>query len=102
MLRPPPRSTLFPYTTLFRSGDLGLAVQLHFEPRYAPGFKPLIEAFLDTTVLIDHLGRPFQGTPAEHAVVVGWAKLPNTIMKLRSEEHTSEPPVTPISRMPSS
>src|SRR5437868_14012550 len=22
MLRPPPRSTLFPYTTLFRSGDL--------------------------------------------------------------------------------
>src|SRR5690348_18040520 len=23
MIRPPPRSTLFPYTTLFRSGDLG-------------------------------------------------------------------------------
>jgi predicted TIM-barrel fold metal-dependent hydrolase len=35
-------------------------------------------------VIIDHLGRPFQGTPAEHAVVIGWSKLPNTIMKLSS------------------
>ena len=26
-------------------GDLGLAVQLHFEPRYAPGFEPLIQEF---------------------------------------------------------
>jgi predicted TIM-barrel fold metal-dependent hydrolase len=28
------------------------------------------------------LGRPFQGTPEEHAVVVGWSRLPNTIMKI--------------------
>src|SRR6266404_4173079 len=27
MIRRPPRSTLFPYTTLFRSGAIGLAVQ---------------------------------------------------------------------------
>jgi predicted TIM-barrel fold metal-dependent hydrolase len=65
-------------------GDLGLAVQLHFEPRYAPGFEPLIKEFPRTTVIIDHLGRPFQGTPEEYAVVLGWAKLPNTIMKLSS------------------
>ena len=65
-------------------GDLGLAVQLHFEPRYAPGFEPLIREFPRTTVIIDHLGRPFQGTPQEHAVVLGWAKLPNTVMKLSS------------------
>ena len=26
-----------------QASDLGLAVQLHFEPRYAPGFQPLIE-----------------------------------------------------------
>src|SRR5262245_11266416 len=42
--------------------DAGLAVQLHFEPKYAEGFTPLIKEFKDTTVLIDHLGRPFQGT----------------------------------------
>jgi len=65
-----------------KAADLGLMVQLHLEPRYAPGFEPLIKEFKDTRVIIDHLGRPFQGTPKEHAVVLGWAKLPNTIMKL--------------------
>lgn len=60
----------------------GLAVQLHFEPKYASGFEPLIREFKDTRVIIDHLGRPFQGTPKEHAVVVKWSRFPNTIMKL--------------------
>lgn len=64
--------------------DLGLAVQLHFEPRYAPGFEPLIREFPDTTTIIDHLGRPFQGTPEEHAVAIRWSQYPNTIMKLSS------------------
>jgi predicted TIM-barrel fold metal-dependent hydrolase len=64
--------------------DNGLAMQLHFEPRYAPGFEPLIRAFPDTLVIIDHLGRPLQGTPEEHAVVVGWAKYKNTVMKISS------------------
>lgn len=62
--------------------DNGLAVQLHFEPRYAPGFEPLIREFAKTKVIIDHMGRPFQGTPEEHAVVLRWAKLDNTVMKL--------------------
>ncbi|WP_157972007.1 amidohydrolase family protein [Pleomorphovibrio marinus] len=62
--------------------DAGVAVQLHFEPRYAPGFEPYIKEFSDTTVIIDHLGRPFQGTPEEHEKVIKWADLPNTVMKL--------------------
>jgi predicted TIM-barrel fold metal-dependent hydrolase len=62
--------------------DKDLAVQLHFEPRYAPDFEPLIREFPETRVIIDHLGRPFQGTPEEHAVVVNWSRLPNTIMKI--------------------
>src|SRR3712207_7010072 len=35
MIRPPPRSTLFPYTTLFRSAQqaLGVAVVVQVEPR---------------------------------------------------------------------
>lgn len=65
-----------------QAADLGLAVQLHFEPRHAPGFEPLIKEFKDTKVIIDHLGRPMQGTPREHAVVVAWSKLPNVYMKL--------------------
>lgn len=63
-------------------GDLGLAVQLHFEPRYAPGFEQLIQNFSKTTVIIDHLGRPFQGSEVEHDVVVRWSRFPNTIMKI--------------------
>ena len=74
------------------ASDAVLAVQLHFEPRYAPGFEPLIKEFRDTTVIIDHLGRPFQGTPEEHAVVVGWSKYPNTILKISSLPSTRSYP----------
>src|SRR5262245_28726246 len=66
------------------AADAGLAVQLHFEPRYAPGFEELIKEFAGTTVLVDHLGRPFQGTPAEYDRVVGWSRFPNVVMKLSS------------------
>lgn len=66
------------------AADLGLAMQLHFEPRYAPGFEPYIREFSKLTVIIDHMGRPFQGTPKEHAVVLKWGRYPNTIMKVAS------------------
>jgi predicted TIM-barrel fold metal-dependent hydrolase len=66
------------------AADLGLAVQIHFEPRYAPGFEPYIKEFPKTTVIIDHLGRPQQGTPEEHAAVVGWSKYDNCVMKVSS------------------
>jgi predicted TIM-barrel fold metal-dependent hydrolase len=66
------------------AADLGLAVQLHFEPRYAPGFEAYIKDFAKTTVIIDHLGRPFQGTPKEHAVIVSWARYKNVVVKLSS------------------
>ena len=64
------------------AGDHDLAVQLHFEPRRAPGFEPYIKEFSATKVIIDHLGRPFQGTPEEHEVVVKWSRFNNTILKL--------------------
>lgn len=64
--------------------DHGLAIQLHFEPRYAAGFEPLIREFKQTRVIVDHLGRPFQGAPGEHDRVVRWADFPNVVMKLSS------------------
>ncbi len=72
--------------------DAGLAMQLHFEPRWAPGFAPLIDEFRSTTVIIDHLGRPFQGTVEEHEVVVRWADKPNTIIKLAVYPERSQYP----------
>ena len=62
--------------------ELGLMLQLHLEPRYAPALEPLIQEFTQTTFIIDHLGRPFQGSPEEHAVVVRWSRFKNTVMKL--------------------
>jgi predicted TIM-barrel fold metal-dependent hydrolase len=66
------------------AGDLGICVQLHLEPRYAPHFTPILKEFKDVTVVIDHLGRPLQGTPEEHEVIVDWAKFENTVMKISS------------------
>ena len=44
----------------------------------------MIREFDRTTVIIDHLGRSMQGTPEEYSVVLGWSRLPNTVMKLSS------------------
>jgi predicted TIM-barrel fold metal-dependent hydrolase len=74
------------------AGELGLAVQIHFEPRYAPGFDPLIREFPGTKVVIDHLGRPFQGTAPEYAAVLAWAERPNTVMKLSALPRRDEYP----------
>src|SRR5688572_31236190 len=72
MLRPPPRSTLFPYTTLFRSG-----VQM-LDPRN-PAVKynrgpAAISSLLDVR---NTTPRFFDVKPVPHG-------------KVRSEEHTSE------------
>lgn len=67
-----------------QAGESGLAVQLHFEPRWAEGFEPLIEEFKGVRVLVDHLGRPFQGLPKEHERVVKWGRYRNVVMKLSS------------------
>lgn len=81
--------------------DLGLAVQIHFEPRYAAGFEPYLEEFM-STVIIDHLGRPLQGTPEEHERVVRWGeRYPHAVMKLSSFASTGQYPhrdVAPVVR----
>jgi predicted TIM-barrel fold metal-dependent hydrolase len=66
------------------AADAGLAVQIHFEPKYAEGFEPLVKEFKATRVFVDHLGRPFQGTEKEYAVVLKWAKYDNVVVKLSS------------------
>lgn len=80
--RLPPFATT-EFKNLWRiAADLGLAIQLHFEPRYAPGFEPCLREFPKVPVLADHLGRPFQGSPQEYHQVLRWADFDNVIMKL--------------------
>src|SRR3712207_7922284 len=56
MIRRPPRSTLFPYTTLFRSGDLLIAYALAKagevwqEPRYTTAAQKLARAIGKNTL----------------------------------------------------
>src|SRR3712207_6964828 len=72
MIRRPPRSTLFPYTTLFRSGCVEEAEQIYreiVEPAGAPvdnRHQYTVQIWRNYATVLAHLGR--------------W----------RSEEHTSE------------
>src|SRR5256885_11628417 len=78
MIRRPPRSTLFPYTTLFRSHEPAARVG-----RYAFG-GPLLQGG-DQGVLRQFLGQP--DVPEQP----GQARDdPGRLQPPRSEEHTSE------------
>src|SRR3712207_7334985 len=100
MIRRPPRSTLFPYTTLFRSGPDGWTVTL-------------TEAGRPLELGLGAGGWSVTERPLPLAVSGGWSdgdrlavdvvflETPHRL-RLRSEEHTSELQSTPISRMPSS
>src|SRR5256885_10673732 len=72
MIRRPPRSTLFPYTTLFRSHDGGLA-----EPEHAFAEQPARDD-QQNDLPDQHPFRGFAALGRPH----GWRQ--------RSEEHTSE------------
>src|SRR3712207_7981414 len=81
MIRRPPRSTLFPYTTLFRSG------QEHARPSLdRVGHHRTLREF-QAQRLVDQLGRDLQplGGQAQE-LVPGQA----AVALVRSEEHTSE------------
>src|SRR5687767_15467042 len=72
MMRRPPRSTLFPYTTLFRSEGPLLLARLRGGYRYERRLERLTDRFGD--LFLDAVGRS-RAVDAE---------------PLRSEEHTSE------------
>src|SRR5256885_490795 len=80
MIRRPPRSTLFPYTTLFRSGFVR---RLH---RYYCAIR------LPTAVHAGRAAFAFSGRTAAFACSQPWGLpvLVHTISRRRSEEHTSE------------
>src|SRR2546425_1563376 len=75
MIRRPPRSTLFPYTTLFRSVTLASIIEA--EVRYDPD-RPFISA-----VYHNRLKRGMR-LEADPTVSYAYGR------RLRSEEHTSE------------
>src|SRR3712207_7229738 len=71
MIRRPPRSTLFPYTTLFRSDEL----RAEYEKA-----DQLVLSKIRERLGLDQL----------EALNVGAAPTPREVIEFRSEEHTSE------------
>src|SRR3712207_7000000 len=74
MIRRPPRSTLFPYTTLFRS-DEAIALPSDFSARIARNTQLILQHETDVTATVDPLGGSYFIESLTHE---------------RSEEHTSE------------
>src|SRR5256885_10506895 len=74
MIRRPPRSTLFPYTTLFRSRDapLGVALILHLLASTGATVSELVKA------------------SPRYTIVKAKGPRGSELRPLRSEEHTSE------------
>ena len=61
--------------------SLGMAVQMHFIPGQAPNIRALAAKFPETVVILDHMGRPGQGTETEYQEVLKLAELPRVILK---------------------
>src|SRR3712207_8257027 len=90
MIRRPPRSTLFPYTTLFRSKDIDERVGA-FLARPLEGEWPYL--WLDATYLHQREGGRVVSVAAIIAVAVnteGRREIVGLHIGPRSEEHTSE------------
>src|SRR3712207_9434080 len=91
MIRRPPRSTLFPYTTLFRSVIglviVGLAMMSGIRAHWAAdpdGFSLLIAAAIGVNLGAGFVGALlFSSWGAKDAFTIG-------LVSGRSEEHTSE------------
>src|SRR3712207_6914166 len=81
MIRRPPRSTLFPYTTLFRSGDTGgpSANDWQITPREIQHSSSTSSNWAYT--MLKEMRPPVLRMEAQQR---------QTAMNIRSEEHTSE------------
>ncbi len=64
--------------------SMGMAVQMHFIPAQAPNIRALAAKFPETTVILDHMGRPGQGTEREYEEVLKLAELPRVVLKYSS------------------
>lgn len=78
------------------AGRLGLAIQMHMLPHYAPLAGELAAKFPNVTVVIDHLGRIGEGIAADREELLKLARLPNTWMKYTTASQPSLPFVRPL------
>src|SRR3712207_9058782 len=91
MIRRPPRSTLFPYTTLFRSADTVVCPDLAALVDVAGADVDLSKVWSGRTEYGTDWHQSFVGSHTLHAGATGAGKGAQMWCPLvRSEEHTSE------------
>jgi predicted TIM-barrel fold metal-dependent hydrolase len=61
--------------------SMGLAIQMHFIPAQAVNIRTVAESIPEATVILDHMGRPGDGTEKEYEDVLRLAALPRVILK---------------------
>ncbi len=75
-----------------KAESLGLAIQMHFQPHFAPGIGELAAQFSGMAVILDHLARVGEGTADEFEGVLKLAKYPRVFMKFSGVEYSSKSP----------
>jgi predicted TIM-barrel fold metal-dependent hydrolase len=73
-----------------QAASLGLAIQIHLIPVYAPQVAALAAEFRELPVIIDHLARAGEGTAAEYEEVLKLARLPRVVIKFSGVLYASK------------
>src|SRR3712207_9531032 len=91
MIRRPPRSTLFPYTTLFRSINVVTGFR-GFRPSMLGKVNTVVQITAVLIILICARFPALRGylLPSTYTVVAALAAVSGVHYAFRSEEHTSE------------
>ena len=76
--------------TWAKAQELGLAIQMHFLPYYAPQIGELARRHPGIPIILDHLGRAGIGTSEEYKEVLALGKLPHTYMKISGLGYSSK------------
>jgi predicted TIM-barrel fold metal-dependent hydrolase len=74
------------------AANLGLAIQMHMIPMWAPAVGKLVNQTPGVKVIIDHLCRFGQGTPAEYEEVLKLGANPGVYMKFSGLNYSSKQP----------
>src|SRR5690606_41913517 len=88
MIRRPPSSTLFPYTTLFRSKNPFAGASFFVNPSYAGRVLASIEEAKEHEAALREVAR--QPTAVWLDRIAALERVPRALAAARSEEHTSE------------
>lgn len=75
-----------------KAQSLGLAIQMHFVPCHARQIGELVAQFPEANVILDHLGRPGQGTAEEYPEVLKLASYRRVHMKYSGVGYVSKKP----------